>query len=163
MWWFSSSCSFSVTEFGWSVVPRPETPPSRRRSQMSWKYERCYSGSSLQWALNDFPVNLHFWCDSACIPLCFHCDPGVPAGCSRWVRTTDQLVCSAVRRLWARLYTACKTGGQSSALSFTRSCFNLDCTEYDHMLSCNSVFFNIAIQTVGKGRSLLLQAKVNDF
>lgn len=29
-------------------------------------------------------------------------------------------------------------------------------------VSCNAVFFNIAIQTVGKGRSLLLQAKVNN-
>lgn len=38
---------FSVTEFRWSFVQRPETPPSWCRSQMSWKYERRCSGIGL--------------------------------------------------------------------------------------------------------------------
>ncbi len=55
-----SLCLFSVTEFRWGFVQRPETPPSWCHSQMSWKYERCCPGISLYWALSDFAVNLHF-------------------------------------------------------------------------------------------------------
>lgn len=92
---------------------------------MSRKYERCHSGISLSSALNDEWSVLSA---SVCSHLCLLYAAGVPAGCSRRVRTTGQLICSAVCRLRARLYTPRKTRGQSAPHNFDqfRKTWSLD-------------------------------------
>lgn len=49
-------CLLSVTEYRWRFMQRPETSPSWCHSQMSWKYQRCYSGSNLHTAPNDLQM-----------------------------------------------------------------------------------------------------------
>lgn len=98
-------CWFSAAASWWGVVPRLETSPAGRRPQMSRQHQGRRPG---KWtASNNDPTSV-FTVGHFCTV--------VPNGSQRRVRTSDEFVRSAVRRLRVGLRAVSQTRGQSSSL-----------------------------------------------
>lgn len=140
-------------------MQRPETPPPWCYSQMSWEYEGCHSGISLHSALYNFAVSQHFEYHSACFPVHFY----MRSSPYSW-----QLEMSMDGR---STHTFSRMPSTSSDVYSSQNRRSVCCTHtafaflFIHILIVTIMLFlsfytYTAIQTVGKGRSLLLQAKV---